>query len=181
MDPSDFDADPASGLDLRYDSAYWVSGIVVSDEGSRGIVDVSSLARPHSVETADRTDVIRDNITIGADLCGPDPEFVTGDTWRERSLVLIPGAPEPMSNLLDAELTNLGAVTFDLERAGIGTGEEATIDVSSDSACEITLRGLCFEAQVSLDGGNVTTADLSGMATVVVPAGDHALTVAACN
>ncbi len=144
-------------------------------------MDVSSLARPHSVETPDRTDVIRDNITIGADLCGPNPEFLTGDTWRERSLVLIPGTPEAMSNQLDATLTNLGAATFDLERAGIGTGEEATVDVSSDTATAITLRGLCFEAQVSLDGAEVTTANLSGMATVVVPAGDHALMVAACN
>jgi predicted esterase len=181
VDPSDFDADPASGLDLRYDSAYWVSGIAVADEGSKGIMDVTSLALPHNVETPNRTDVIRDNITIGADLCGPNPEFLTGDTWRERSLVLVPGAPEPTSNQLDATLTNLGAVTFDLERAGIGTGEEATIDVSSDIASTITLRGLCFEAEVSLDGAKVTTADLSGTATVAVPAGDHALTVAACN
>jgi hypothetical protein len=187
VDPALFNVDPERDLDLRYDSAYWVSGIAVSDDAAPGTVDAVSNALPHSTETVDADDTTRNNKVDGQDLCGPNPDFAPGwtpvhpggESWLERWVVRVPGVAEPTSNDLHATLTNLSAVAFDLQRAGITTLEEATISISSDSAVAVTMKGLAYDARVLLDGAVVAIADRDLQATVNLPAGDHQLKVPA--
>jgi len=181
VDPALFNVDPTRGLDLRYDSAYWVSGIEVGNDAMPGTVDVVSNALPHSTETIERNEVTRNNQVDGQDLWGPNPAFAPGwspthpdgESWRERSLVRVPGSAEPTSNDLQAKLTNIGAVTLDLNRAGIGAGEDCTIDVSTDSAVIVTLKGLDRNAGAVLQGVLLGAANDQGQATFELPAGDH--------
>jgi pimeloyl-ACP methyl ester carboxylesterase len=185
VDPSLFNVNPTWGLDLRYDSAYWVSGIEVSDDSTPGTVNIVSNALPHSTETIERGEVTRNNQVDGQDLCGPNPAFAPGwstahpdgESWLERWLVREPGTPEATSNHLQANLTNIGALTLDLNRAGIAAGEECTIDVSTDSAVTITLTGLHRNAGVVLGGTLLRAANAQGQATFELPAGDHELVV----
>lgn len=39
-----------------------------------------------------RIDEMRDNLSAGTDLCGPNPDVQTEDTWRERAVVVERGA-----------------------------------------------------------------------------------------
>lgn len=186
VDPALFNVDPTQGLDLQYDSAYWVSGIEVGDDAMPGMVDVVSNALPYSTETVERNEVTRNNQVDGQDLCGPNPAFAPGwssahpdgESWREQWLVRVPtSSAEPISNDLQAQLTNIGAVTFDLQRAGISAGEDCTIDVSTDSAVTITLNGLGPNAGVVRQGVLLGAVDSQGQATFDLPAGDHELMV----
>jgi len=185
VDPALFNVDPTQGLDLRYDSAYWVSGIEVSDDGTPGTVDFVSNALPHSTETIERNEVTRNNQVDGQDLWGPNPAFApgwspahpNGESWRERWLVRVPSSAEPTSNDLQANLTNIGALTLDLNRAGIGAGEDCTIDVSTDSAVTITLNGLGPNAGVVRQGVLLGAVDSQGQATFELPSGDHQVMV----
>ena len=187
VDPALFNVDPTRDLDLRYDSAYWVSGIAVSDDAAPGTVDAVSNALPHSTETVDADDTTRNNKVDGQDLCGPNPAFAPGwtpvhpdgESWRERWLVRVPGTPEQTSNDLQATLTNVRSVAFDLQQAGITTLEEAAVNISTDSAVAVTLKGLAYDARVLLDGAVVAIADSDNQATVNLPAGDHELIVPA--
>ena len=185
VDPALFNVDPERDLDLRYDSAYWVSGIAVSDDAAPGTVDAVSNALPHSTETVEPDDTTRNNKVDGQDLCGPNPDFAPGwtpvhpggESWLERWVVRVPGDAQTTSNVLDATLTNVGAVAFDLKRAGIAAGEESTINVSTDSGVAVTLKGLHRNAGVVLGGEFLATPDTEGQATVELTAGDHQLTV----
>jgi len=164
-----------------------VSGIAVSDDAAPGTVDAVSNALPHSTETVDADDTTRNNKVDGQDLCGPNPAFAPGwtpvhpdgESWRERWLVRVPGTPEQTSNDLQATLMNVRSVAFDLQQAGITTLEEAAVNISTDSAVAVTLKGLAYDARVLLDGAVVAIADSDNQATVNLPAGDHELIVPA--
>jgi len=185
VDPALFNINPALGLDLRYDSAYWVSGILVSDDSMPGTVNIMSNALPHSTETIERGETTRNNKDDGQDLCGPNPAFAPGwssahpegESWLERWLVRVPGTAQPTSNHLEADLTNIGAVTLDLNRAGIAAGKECTINVSTDSDVTVTLAGLHRNAGVVLEGTLLGAANAEGQAAFELPPGDHELVV----
>jgi hypothetical protein len=87
------DDDPETGLELHFDSAYWVSGIRARDPASLASVDVTSLALPRFEETVERIDRMLDNVSAGRDLCGPNPEVrpeTTGASARSRSRRALP-------------------------------------------------------------------------------------------
>jgi hypothetical protein len=175
VDAKKFNVDPALGLDLRYDGAYWVNGIVVRDDSQEGTVDVTSLAIAERQWIASELEEAGDGTT---DLCGNVlPEEYQGVTWTLDGRKLEPGDPQPTSNVLNAVLTNVGSVAFDLQRAGISAGEECTINVDTDSAVAITLKGLHRNAGVVLEGELLATTDTEGQATVELPVGDHELMV----
>lgn len=142
VDASLDDVDPVSGLALRFDSAYWVSAIRRRDPQALGTVDATSLALPRFDETVTRIDEVRNNLTSGADLCGPNPDVQTEETWRERGIDITRGLALPIANALDIDLTNVAAVSFDLARAAIDRDAAGSIDVTSDGATAITLSGL---------------------------------------
>jgi len=94
-------ADPASGLDLRFDSAYWVEEIRARDAATLATVDATSLALPRFEEEVESIDRVLDSLASGADLCGPNPAVRSGDTWRERGIVRHLGAELPPANALE--------------------------------------------------------------------------------
>jgi hypothetical protein len=175
VDASLDEVDPASGLALRFDSAYWVAGVVVRDASALASVDATSLALPrHDVET-ERIDVTRDNLEEGADLCGPNTNVRSGDTWRERAVVLRPTLELPTSNELTATLTNVGRVRFDLARAALDPASPWRIAVQSDGPAAIALAGLQPGDAVRARGEMLARVDGDGVATLDVPAGDTLL------
>ncbi|HEX7097099.1 MAG TPA: hypothetical protein VF183_14525, partial [Acidimicrobiales bacterium] len=183
VDPALFEVNPARDVDLRYDSAYWVSGITVR-EPAPGTVAATSRALPHHRLEAVRTHEVRGNTVDGQDLCGPNPNFPPGwspvhpdgETWRERSLRLVEQEPLPQSNQLEVSLTNVAAVVFDLDRAGLG-GAPGTVLVDTDGPATLRFAGLARKAPVAVDGQVVTRADRHGGATVSVGSGQHTINV----
>jgi len=174
VDPTTFQVDESTGLDLRYDSAYWVSGITSSN--GYATVDVTSLAIADRERIATELEDTGDGTT---DMCGNDlSEEYQGIAWTLQGLKLEPGDLQSTSNVLNATLTNVGTVAFDLERAGIVTGDDCTINVDTDSAVAVTLKGLHRNAGVVLGGELVATVDSEGQAVVeLLTAGVHELTV----
>lgn len=185
VDPTTFQHDPTRDVDIVYDSAYWVSGIELGDAGLPGRVEADSAARPHSLETLVRDDVVLGNTVEARDLCGPNPLFApgwspafpNGETWREISLVREPGMPEPLANELDAHLENVAAVTLDLARAGFAPDASGVVRVTSDVPVAITLSGLRRRTGVSLGELGAGRAKKDGRVTVALGAGTHELVV----
>jgi hypothetical protein len=158
-------SDPASGLELRFDSAYWVSAIRARDPASLASVDVTSLALPRFEETKTHIDRMLDNVSEGRDLCGPNPEVQTGDHWRERAVEIEQGAPLPTANEIRAELANVAAVALDVGRAGLAPDSEGAVVVSNDGPTTLTLRGLPAGSEV-MSGGARQQAGEDGSVTV---------------
>jgi hypothetical protein len=173
VDPSLDVIDPASGLNLRFDSAYWVSDIRFQDPGALASIDAISLALPRFEETVTRIDAVRDNIDSGADLCGPNPEVQTEETWRERGTDITRGEPLPASNDVTLALTNVGAVTLSLDRAGINADDRASIAVTADVSGTLTLTGLPPGQPVQ--GTGTVLAGTDGRAVVDLAAGETVL------
>jgi hypothetical protein len=175
-----FQEDPSRDVSIRYDAAYWVSGIVVHG-ATPGQVTARSLAIPHAEETLVRRSVTGENQTAGRDLCGPNPAFApgwspvhpNGETWLERSLTREPGAALPRENVLEVELTNVAAVTLDLRRARIDTRRDATIRVSTDAPVELTLAGAGWGTRVKVDGERAGWS--RHRVRVALPAGTHTI------
>jgi predicted esterase len=172
VDPANDQIDAAIGLELRFDSAYWVSQIRVRDATALGTVNATSLALPRFDQTIVRIDERRDNIDQGADLCGTNPEVRTQETWRERGIDVISSEELPTSNALTIELSNVAAATFDLSRAGIDVTREASIAVTTDGATSVTLTGL-RRGQTIHTAATTATAGPEGNATIDAPAGEH--------
>jgi hypothetical protein len=169
-------SDPASGLELRFDSAYWVSGIRARDPETLAKVDVTSLALPRFEETLTRIDRMLDNVSAGRDLCGPNPEIQTGDHWHERAIEIERGAPLASADEVRALLDNVAAVTLDVARAGIAAAAEGTVVVSSDGATALTLRGLAPGRVVAMNGAT-QAADQDGVVTVELAGPEDVVTL----
>jgi pimeloyl-ACP methyl ester carboxylesterase len=87
--------DGTTGLHLHHTGAYWVSGLALRDGGAPGSADVTSLARGDRGRTATAVDAVHNNVVEGGrDYCGANKDVVTGDTWREHSIGVGPGAPQ---------------------------------------------------------------------------------------
>jgi hypothetical protein len=149
----------------------------VRDQGL-GTVDATSLALPAYAETITRIDARRDNLASGYDLCGPNPDVQTGETWRERGIDIVRGPLRPGLNALDATLTNVAAVELDLTRAGIDVAMTPTITVTSDGPAAVTLSGLPVGIVILAGGGPAASAGTDGRATVALAAGSHELRLA---
>jgi hypothetical protein len=176
VDPLLIDVDPESGLDLRFDSAYWASAIVVRNLDDLATVDARSNALPRNQLMVEHLDVTRDNSEQGADLCGPNPDVQTGESWRERAVVRTKGDPLPVSNALFASLVNVAAVTFDLLRAGMKTNDTGTIDFSTDGDVSALFTGFPAGKEINVDDASTISADENGRANVELSPGTHRLT-----
>ena len=112
-------------------------------------------------------------IDSGADLCGPNLEVQTEETWRERGIEIIRGDPLPAVNELHVGLTNVAAVTIAVDRAGIDTDVRAAIEVTTDGAGRLTLTGLPPGQPVQ--GPSIVPAGTDGRAVVELGAGETVL------
>lgn len=135
-------------ISLRYEGAYWVSGMTVREtpnDVSFGVVDATSLALAGKL-----------NETLVE--LGPDPVLVfdpTGDNYSFQGLRRAP-SPAAKENRLNAQLTNLSTISFDLQRAGIAPlSESAVVAINSDGPTRLTLSGLLDSVAVSIDGSPV--------------------------
>jgi poly(3-hydroxybutyrate) depolymerase len=174
VDPSLDVIDPEIGIELRFDSAYWVADVRARGEGL-ATVDATSHALPRFEESLERIDRMLDNVSSGRDLCGPNPDIQTEDHWRERAIEIDRGAALPIANEIALELANVGSLSIDVVRAGIDPGVEAAFVVSSDGPTSLTLEGAPpggeavvagVSRPVSNDG--VVTVDLTGPENRVV-------------
>lgn len=141
VEPSMSQRDAASGLDLHYDHAFWVRGVTVRPGADKGTVDVTSLARGDRGHTASQLVDAGENLTAGADLCGPDPAVRTGDAWRELGLELTPASPLPTTNAVRATLTMVDGVTIDVARAGVRATLPVTLTITGDGITTVRLAG----------------------------------------
>jgi pimeloyl-ACP methyl ester carboxylesterase len=176
LDPRLIEVDPESGLDLRFDSAYWVSGMVARDSNNLATIDARSSALPRNQLMLERVDVTVDNFEQGADLCGPNPDVQTGETWRERAVVRTQGEPLPVLNELFVSVVNVAAVTLDLTRAGLETNRTGFIDLSTDGDVSTTLTGFPNGKEVTVDDASVVVAGENGQVNVALGVGSHRLT-----
>ena len=177
VDPAMTVIDPATGLALVHDRAYWVSGIAVADHGLLGSVDAHSLAlTQRGVDEVVRTDERYESDAAGRDLCGPNPDISTGDTWRYRAIEWMFGDELPRENTLAVTLANLAAATFDLARAGLGDGVASSVQVTTDTDADIVLTGLEPGQAVTI-GGATVTADADGSVSITVPAGSSTIDI----
>ena len=179
VDPTQFVVDQATGLDLRHDRAYWVSGIRVADDGALATLDVESEAvERREVDDIVHVDEVFTSDDEGRDLCGPNPEVSTGDRWRERAVEWVFGIDLERRDRLEAELVNVAALTIALDRAGIAPGSAAEIALISEAEVQVTLTGL-EPGQEARVGDATAAADADGVATVDVASGAATLSVSA--
>ena len=191
VDPAQFVSDPETGLELSYDGAYWVSGMVVADGSALGSVVARSAALGPPVE-ATHVDRRGASNPDGGDLCGPNPEVMTDDTWRERAVERTEaasgdGGVDGFAQLfprIDLDLNGLTAVTIDVIGAGfVGPGFEAEGEfavereavVTADRPVEVTLTDLEPETIVNV-GDEEFEADGDGTVTIAVPAAETTIT-----
>jgi predicted esterase len=170
VDPATFVSDPESGLALSYDGAYWISGMEVADLSTIGSIlafrSDGEDARSYEIVHVDRRGASGPD---GGDLCGPNPDVDTDDTWRERAVERRPHTSEPSSTPnLALGLGNLAAVSVAIGESPLVDG--GTITVVADGPGEITFTGLPAGTSVTI-GTESDEAGDDGMATVAVPEG----------
>lgn len=125
-------ADPALDLDIRYDSAWWISGLQrreghddpVLDTHTYGWVDVESHAVPEPSYSAEP---IRE-LSVSS-----WPHLRIGDQW-------MPTGTREVSNRLTATLRNVAALTVDTAGAGLVPGS-LVVEIRTDGPAEVTLEG----------------------------------------
>jgi len=182
-------SEPRTGLELRHDSAYWVSGVEVRGgtfaHGDKGTVDVTSLAR------ADRERVATDYATVdtnkavshdfaGRDFMGPNPATWGFDEWVEQGITLGPGPAQPVDNGFEASLTRVAALTLDLERMSLDPRRELGLTVTGDGPTSLTLRGpWAGRVEVRTNGSAPEVLDPTGDALTIARdfQGVHELTL----
>jgi pimeloyl-ACP methyl ester carboxylesterase len=147
-------SDPATGLDIRHDRAYWVSDLRLRDPEDRNPtvqgqeidhsrnarIDVTSLARPERVVSTTPVTAVDENYTKGADFCGPNPKVRTNDTWRMKGLDLQSG-PSEVTNGMTLAFERFSAITLDLPRMAISIDAPITISATGDGPATVKLTG----------------------------------------
>jgi pimeloyl-ACP methyl ester carboxylesterase len=141
VEPSMFERDPSTGLDLHYDHAWWVSGVTVRNGVAKGTIDVTSLARSDRSSAATQVIGAGQNLTSGADLCGPNPAVHTGDAWREQGLVTRPVTPQPVVNGLNLSVSGVSNATIDLQGATVAVDRSMLLRVVGDGTSALRLVG----------------------------------------
>lgn len=173
--PDMFQQDAESGLDLRYDSAYWVSGIRVREGSERGQVDATNLSRPDREPVTRPLLAQRLNVLAGRDVCGPNAEARTLDTWTETGLVHEAGEAQPVSNGVALSLEGVTELTLDIGLMGLSVDDALEIDADSDGEAELTLTG-AWQRTVELwrdDARLDSLAPIDGGVVVPVASGRH--------
>ena len=169
VDSSQFVSDPESGLELSYDGAHWISGMVQADESTPASVD-AGLVGDGVAWAAHHVDRRGASGPDGGDLCGPNPDVRTGDTWRERAVgrEIVPTPPDVEGIEIEVTLANLAAVTID---ARVVQHPPGFVRITSDTDADVTLTGLEPGVTVTV-GDDELTADDRGEVTFPVPAGE---------
>jgi hypothetical protein len=136
VDPTRFVDDPATGLHLRWDGAYWVSEMIPAG-AAKGSVDLTTYALGSLPVPGATFSAVNENLSAGRDFCGPNPAVQTQDIWTEqgRSVEL---QPAPVERRLVGTVTGLSALTVAVDRAAPGHGR-LSLDVTADQDVLLTL------------------------------------------
>ena len=169
------DENTQAGYTHRYDRAWWVSDLSLRDESALGRIAALDLARADRAGRAEAISAQQQNLLIGRDVCGPNPEVRTLDTWTERGWRLTPSEPQPVSNALQIDLQGLASATLDLRRTALRGEQELLLELISDGAAELILHAdWSASVALSVDDGPATVLTLRDGALVVpVQAGAH--------
>ena len=143
--------EPDTRLELRHDSAYWVSALTVRgdnfERGDKGNVDATTLARADRVRCRIRTRssaATRNNPATSSDRTRRSHGF---DEWVEQGIAFTAGPPQPVENGFTATLTRVATVTFDLGRMGLDPAQELTVSVTGDGHTDLHLGGRVARAR----------------------------------
>jgi hypothetical protein len=112
------------------DHVYWLSGLTVRTAGSTGKIDAVSHASGLGDPPVQPVAVSFGTLNGGSH--GPIP-------YQRRTLDWGPAPAEPSSNRIDITATNIGTVTIDPARAGVGCN--ADVRINSDGPIQVTLAG----------------------------------------
>lgn len=168
----------APGLDLRHGDAYWVSDAALRPgpanspfhtaagdppgygDNAVGRVDLSSLAVARRTTTATSVEAVGENVTSGADFCGPSTSAHSNDLWRVHGLALRPAAPQPVSNAVRGVLRRVSGVGIDLATAQLSAARPLRLDLDGDGMTTVRLLGAWPSRAVGVvrDGVRVGTA-----------------------
>ncbi|HVL32527.1 MAG TPA: hypothetical protein VM600_02990, partial [Actinomycetota bacterium] len=136
VEPETFAKDEVSGLDLRYDAAYWISDVNVREKATVGDV----VAESHALGTNPDREPIRGADLFGAsDLCG-NPRSSGGESWTMIGTKSVPGRIGGL-NALSVTLHEVSEATLDLTRARIDTREPIALTVRWRGPSDLLLRG----------------------------------------
>jgi predicted esterase len=153
---------------LRFDRAYWVSGIGVREaaaEDATGTVDATTFG-------------LGGNEMVAKSSSGPDPDPAGATPAIVHRQVLEAGAPIARRNGFAATLTNVSGVTFGLARMGLSAGAPLEIAVKSDGGAKVRLRARYRRGvAVTVDGAPAQFRRAKRELRVIVPAGEHTVRV----
>ena len=172
IDPALAVDDRETGLRLRYEGAYWISGMRAAGTDEAG-VDLTSHAFATLPVAQPTMREVHENITSPRDFCGPDSTVATRDAWDEQSRAVIQQPNPDRSAKVTGTLTGLAAVTVDAARAGISTGR---LELTTDRGVQLTLVGLAPDTTVQV-GPTRGAADRSGRVTVTLTPGPQVVVV----
>ena len=149
-------------LGLRYEGAYWVSGMEVKEtpsDGSFGLVDATSFALAHKLKT-------------GRETLGPDPLVIFEPTLGSYQFqgVRHLNNEEQTSPRLEARLENLSAITFDMARAGLAQNESREVIINTDTETQVTFKNLKAGTAVYYPDKDPMLVNDSGFISFTVPA-----------
>jgi pimeloyl-ACP methyl ester carboxylesterase len=150
-----------SDLGIGPHQVWWLSDLTADPDttaarGVRATVDARSHARPDPTRTARRRRGFEPDLDLS-------PGLYTELLWR------IGPAVDPLPSLA-LNLNHVARLTVDVARAGLASLSTSTIAVDTDTPAQITLAALPPGTAVLLDGRPAA-------ATVVVPAGQHTITL----
>jgi pimeloyl-ACP methyl ester carboxylesterase len=164
--------DDETGLNLVYDGAYWVGGMVPAATDAPGEVDLTSYAFGHLPEPQMTVRAPhQQNVTEGRDFCGPS-EVSTRDTWDEQSKEVV-SVPTEARALVRGTLTALAAVTVAADRAGVAVG---TLDLTATRPMTLTLTGLAPGTRVR-SAGETAVSGADGTVAVALRQGTNIVEV----
>jgi hypothetical protein len=138
VDPATFLNDPATGVHLRGDGAYWVSGMVPSSP-EKGSVDLTSYGLGRVPLPGASFVAPRENLSAGRDFCGLNAAVQTQDSWVERGRGVAARAARIRRHLAGT-VTGLSALTVAVDRATPGRGA-LSLDLTVDRSVVLTLTG----------------------------------------
>lgn len=168
VDPAMAVDDRATGLRLRYEGAYWVSGMRAAGPARAG-VDLTSHAFATLPVAGPTVRAVHENFSAPKDFCGTDTDVQTRDVWDEQSRAVVQERNPRRRPAVSGTLTGLSAVTVDAGRAGASPGR---LELVTDRDVRLTLAGLRPGSTVQVAAMRVT-ADRRGRATVTLPQGQR--------
>jgi pimeloyl-ACP methyl ester carboxylesterase len=174
VDPTMAVDDRTTGLRLRYEGAYWVSGMRAAGPRRAG-VDLTSHAFTTLPVVRPTVRGVHQNITAPRDFCGTDTKVSTRDAWDEQARQVAQDPNPRRRAAVTGTLTGLSAVTIDANRAGVPTGQ---LELLTDRQVQLTVTGLKPGSTVRV-GSARTAADSRGRASVDLTRGENVVVVAA--